>query len=38
MLKLNRIDIQGFKSLYDRTDMKFHGVAHRIRGRRYQAP
>jgi len=25
MLKLKRVDIQGFKSFYDRTDMKFHG-------------
>lgn len=25
MLKLKRVDIQGFKSFYDRTDMRFHG-------------
>ncbi len=25
MLKLKRVDIQGFKSFYDRTEMKFHG-------------
>ncbi|MEP7353194.1 MAG: chromosome segregation protein SMC [Acidobacteriota bacterium] len=25
MLKLKRVDIQGFKSFYDRSDMKFHG-------------
>src|SRR5690348_17335669 len=25
LLKLKRFDIQGFKSFYDRTDMKFHG-------------
>jgi chromosome segregation protein len=25
MLKLKRVDIHGFKSFYDRTDMKFHG-------------
>jgi len=25
LLKLKRVDIQGFKSFYDRTDMKFHG-------------
>jgi chromosome segregation protein len=25
VLKLKRVDIQGFKSFYDRTDMKFHG-------------
>ena len=25
MLKLKRVDIQGFKSFYDRTEMRFHG-------------
>ncbi len=25
MLKLKRVDIHGFKSFYDRTEMKFHG-------------
>ena len=25
VLKLKRVDIQGFKSFYDRTEMKFHG-------------
>ncbi len=25
MLKLKRVEIQGFKSFYDRTEMKFHG-------------
>jgi chromosome segregation protein len=25
LLKLKRVDIQGFKSFYDRTDMRFHG-------------
>ncbi len=25
MLKLKRIELQGFKSFYDRTEMKFHG-------------
>ena len=25
MLKLKRVDIQGFKSFYDRTDLRFHG-------------
>ena len=25
MLKLKRVDIQGFKSFYERTDLKFHG-------------
>jgi chromosome segregation protein len=25
LLKLKRVDIHGFKSFYDRTDMKFHG-------------
>jgi len=25
VLKLKRVDIQGFKSFYDRTDMRFHG-------------
>ena len=25
VLKLKRVDIHGFKSFYDRTDMKFHG-------------
>jgi len=25
LLKLKRVDIQGFKSFYDRTEMKFHG-------------
>ncbi len=25
MLKLKRVDIHGFKSFYDRTDMRFHG-------------
>lgn len=25
MLKLRRVDIQGFKSFYDRTEMRFHG-------------
>lgn len=25
MLKLKRVDVQGFKSFYDRTDMRFHG-------------
>jgi chromosome segregation protein len=25
MLKLKRVDIHGFKSFYDKTDMKFHG-------------
>src|SRR5258707_4492098 len=25
LLKLKRVDIQGFKSFYDRTEMRFHG-------------
>ena len=25
MLQLKRVDIQGFKSFYDRTEMRFHG-------------
>src|ERR1700681_1168915 len=25
LLQLKRVDIQGFKSLYDRTEMRFHG-------------
>ena len=25
MLKLKRVEIQGFKSFYDRTEMRFHG-------------
>src|ERR1700682_1623149 len=25
LLKLKRVDIHGFKSFYDRTEMKFHG-------------
>src|ERR1700674_5413095 len=25
LLQLKRVDIQGFKSFYDRTEMKFHG-------------
>ena len=25
LLKLKRVDIQGFKSFYDRTDLRFHG-------------
>ena len=25
MLKLKRVEIQGFKSFYDRTEMKFNG-------------
>src|ERR1700691_3504954 len=25
LLKLQRVDIQGFKSFYDRTEMRFHG-------------
>ena len=25
MLRLKRVDIQGFKSFYDRTEMRFHG-------------
>src|ERR1700681_948187 len=25
LLKLKRVDIHGFKSFYDRTDMRFHG-------------
>ena len=26
MLKLKRVEIQGFKSFYDRTEMQFHGA------------
>ncbi|HLH41399.1 MAG TPA: chromosome segregation protein SMC [Bryobacteraceae bacterium] len=26
MLKLKRVDIQGFKSFYDRSDLRFHGA------------
>ena len=26
MLKLRRVDIQGFKSFYDRSDLRFHGA------------
>ncbi|HEY6340702.1 MAG TPA: chromosome segregation protein SMC [Bryobacteraceae bacterium] len=26
MLKLKRVDIQGFKSFYDRSDLRFHGT------------
>jgi chromosome segregation protein len=26
LLKLKRVDIQGFKSFYDRTEMRFHGA------------
>ena len=26
VLKLKRVDIQGFKSFYDRSDLRFHGT------------
>src|SRR5215469_4037822 len=26
LLKLKRVDIQGFKSFYDRSDLRFHGT------------